>query len=118
MENIIEAFFCGNMREKWLIICSNNPKKALIAKQMAVLSKNSDIFATKYDNLLFWGNFNAELEDTSIKNFCVVYSLTGMINEPSCYKNPEKPSCIDLILTKSAFFPKFLCYRDRLIRFS
>ena len=30
--------------------------------------------------------------------FCLVYSLTSMINKPTCYKKPEKPSCIDLIL--------------------
>ena len=23
----------------------------------------------------------------------------SMINKPTCYKNPEKPSCVDLILT-------------------
>ena len=27
------------------------------------------------------------------------YNLTSMINKPTCYKNPERPSCIDLILT-------------------
>ena len=66
---------------------------------MAVLSKNIDIYTTKYDNLLFLGDFNAGLEDASIKNFCLAYSLTSMINKPTCYKNPEKSSCIDLILT-------------------
>ena len=34
---------------------------------MAVLSKNIDIYTTKYDNLLFLDDFNAGLEDTSIK---------------------------------------------------
>ena len=47
---------------------------------MAVLSKNIDIYTTKYDNLLFLGDFNMELEDVSIKKFCLAYSFTSMIN--------------------------------------
>ena len=27
------------------------------------------------------------------------YHLISLIKEPTCYKNPSKPSCIDLILT-------------------
>ena len=37
--------------------------------------------------------------DSSVKYFCSSYNLTSMINRPTCFKNPEKPSCIDLILT-------------------
>ena len=29
------------------------------------------------------------------------YSLSKLIKEPICYKNPANPSCIDLILTNS-----------------
>ena len=31
--------------------------------------------------------------------FCDRYDLTSLISEPTCYKNPENPTCIDLILT-------------------
>ena len=54
---------------------------------------------TKYDQLLFLGDFNAEVEDSSIKDFCSSFNLTSMINKHIYFKNPEKPSCIDLILT-------------------
>ena len=40
---------------------------------MEVLSKNIDIHPTKYNNLLFWGDFNVGLEDASDKS---------MINTP------------------------------------
>ena len=36
---------------------------------MALLSKNNDIYTTKYDNLLLLGDFNAVLEDALIKIF-------------------------------------------------
>ena len=44
-------------------------------------------------------DLNAGVENVSIKDFCTMYSLTSMINKPTCYKNPSNPSCIDLILT-------------------
>ena len=31
--------------------------------------------------------------------FCKVYKLKNLVKGATCYKNPEKPSCIDLILT-------------------
>ena len=58
-----------------------------------------DLFTTKYERLVFLGDFNAEMDDSSIKTFCSNYNLTSMINNPTCYKNPDKPTCIDLILT-------------------
>ena len=45
------------------------------------------------------GDFDAGLEDASIKDFCLAYTLTSIINKLTCYKNPEKPFCSDLILT-------------------
>ena len=32
-------------------------------------------------------------------SFCESYNLKSIIKQPTCFKNPEKPSCIDLILT-------------------
>ena len=33
-----------------------------------------------------------------MKSFCESYNLTNLIKQPTCFKNPEKPSCNDLIL--------------------
>ena len=97
-ENLIGGFF-GEMnlrnKKKWLLICSYNPKKTSLSNHIAELSKNLDLFTTKYERLLFLCDFNAEMEDSSIKIFCSNYSLTSTINKPTCYKNPY----IDLILT-------------------
>ena len=97
----IEGFFVElNLRnkKKWLLSCSYNPKKATISSHLAELSRNTDLYLTKYDQLLFLGDFNAGVEDSSIKDFCTSFKLTSMINKPTCFKNPEK-LCIDLILT-------------------
>ena len=102
MNKNIEGFFVEiNLRKKkkQLLSCSYNPTKIQISNHLAELSKSTDLYLTKYDQLLFLGDFNAEVEDPSVKNFCSSYNLTSMINRPTCFKNPEKPSCIDLILT-------------------
>ena len=36
-----------------------------------------------------------------MKEFCENYNLKCLINVPTCYKNPERPTCIDLCLTNS-----------------
>ena len=70
-----------------------------ISNHLAELSKNIDLYLTKYEQLLFLGDFNAGVEDSSVKNFCSSYNLTSMVYRSTCFKNPEKSSCIDLILT-------------------
>ena len=86
-------------KKKWLLSCSYNSKKTLLSNHIAELSKSFDLFTTKYERLLFLGDFNAGMEESSIKIFCSNFNLTSMINKPTCYKNPDKTTCIDLILT-------------------
>ena len=102
MNSNIEGFFVEinlHNKKRWLLSCSYNPKISQISSHLSELSKNTDIYLTKYDQLLFIGDFNAGIEDASMKNFCSSYNLRSMINKATCFKNPDKPSCIDLILT-------------------
>ena len=82
-----------------MISCSCNPKRASITNHLSTLSKCTNIYTSKYDNLIFLGDLNAGVEDTDIKSFCSSYNLTSMVNKAMCYKNPDKPTLIDLILT-------------------
>ena len=45
------------------------------------------------------GYFNVEANGSAISVFSDTYNLKSLTKEPACYKNPNKPSCIDLILT-------------------
>ena len=45
------------------------------------------------------GDFNSSMEDSSLKTFAEIYNLRNHIKEPTCFKNPENPACINLILT-------------------
>ena len=47
------------------------------------------------------GDFNADMENISLKNFCDLYNCKTLIKEPTCLKNPVNPTCLDLMLTNS-----------------
>ena len=53
----------------------------------------------KYENFVFIGDFSVNTSVSSMKEFCSLNGLKNLINEPTCYKNYEKPISIDLILT-------------------
>ena len=38
-------------------------------------------------------------KDSPMKTFGEINKLRNLIKEPTCFKNPENPACIDLILT-------------------
>ena len=37
-----------------------------------------------------------------MSSFYEIYHLTNIIRQPTCFKNPSNPSCIDLFLTNNA----------------
>ena len=86
-------------KKKWLICCSYNPNKNSIKTHLSELGSGLDLYSSKYDNFLLMGDFNAEPKEPSMSEFLQLYNLKNLINTPTCYKNPVKPSCIDLILT-------------------
>ena len=96
-----ESFFVEiNLhKKKWLINCSYNPHKNNIGSHLNVITKTLDKYYGKYENVVFLGDFNAAIEETTMELFCESYNLTNLIKQPTCFKNPEKPRCIDLILT-------------------
>ena len=49
------------------------------------------------------GYFNVEVDNNCMKGFCKSYNFKTLVQVPTCIKNPENPSCIDLILTNSPY---------------
>ena len=96
----IESFYVQlNFRKtKWLLIYSYNPKHSSIEWHLDSLSKSIDSPSSKYDNFILLGDFNSCMEDSPMKTFGEIYKLWNLIKEPTCFKNPENPTCIDLIL--------------------
>ena len=91
-----------NLRnEKYLINCSYNPHKTMIKNHLAKLSNFLDLHSSKYKKMLILGNFNIGIDEPHINVFCETYNLKNLIKQPTCYKNPHNPTCIDLILTNN-----------------
>ena len=88
--------------KKWLVFCSYNPHRDNVSNHLQTISKSLDLHLSQYDNVIIVGDFNTEIGANSMNAFCERYSLSSLIKESTCYKNPANPSCINLILTNSS----------------
>ena len=86
-------------KRKWFLNGSYNPNKNQILHHLECLNRILDEYDSDYDNFVFIGDFNINVNESYIKTFCNSNGLKSLINEPIYFKNPEKPTCIDLILT-------------------
>ena len=86
-------------KRKWLFCYSCNPNKNNISKHLHCLSKGLDTYISQYDNIMLLGDLNVESSDPVCNGFCNGYNLFYLVKEPTCFKNPYNPSCIDLFLT-------------------
>ena len=50
------------------------------------------------------------MEESAMKEFCDTYNLKNLISEPTCFKNAQNPTLINLILTnKPKSFHSSMC---------
>ena len=73
------------------------------------LRNSLDLQFSKYDKILILGDFNVGIEGANINSFCENYNLKILIKQPTLYKNPNKPTCIDLILTNVSHMFQSAC---------
>ena len=106
-------FFEINLRKKkWLFCYSYNPHKNSISTHIDFLRRELDLHSSNYENFILLGDFNSEMTDTNLKDFCCkLYNLKNLIKKPTCSKNPENPKTIDLMLTNR---PRSFCNSDTL----
>ena len=57
-----------------------------------------DRLSSKYSNFIIIGDVNME-NKTPLNNFMETFGLVNLITEPTCFKSPENPSSIYIILT-------------------
>ena len=88
-----------NLRKKWLFFCCYNPHKHLMKHHLFQIESAINFYSNAYENLIILGDFNADISDLNMESFCTTNKLKCIIKEPACYKNPDNPTCIDLILT-------------------
>ena len=71
----------------------------MLCNHLDALSTYLDLHSTKYEKKMILGGFNVGIEEQHMKAFCDNYNLTSSTKQPTFYKNPNNPTCIDLILT-------------------
>ena len=87
-----------NLRKrKWFLSCSYNPHRNSISRHLECLNRVIDEHKRTYDNFILIADFNVGIEENSMKNFCYINYLKSLIKIPTCFKNPDKPTCTDLI---------------------
>ena len=60
-----------------------------------------DFYSKRYDKFLLAGDFNTEEDNEILDDFLEDYHAKNLVKDPTCFKNPENPSCIDLFITNS-----------------
>ena len=86
-------------KKKWLLIGTYNPEKSLISKHLSTLEISLCHYLSLYDNVIIFGDFNSEIGEEAMDDFCNLFHLKSLIKAPTCFKSIDNPSCIDLILT-------------------
>ena len=101
ISNKIESIFIelNISNKKWLMAGIYNPKKSLTKQFLSSMEDNINHHLSSYENMILFGDFNCEMNVDVMSDFCSIYNLKNLIKMPTCFKNPSKPSCIDLILT-------------------
>ena len=62
----------------------------MINNHMKIISMQLNVFQKGYENFIILGDFNSEINEDAMKDFCVIYNFKSLINQPTCFKNPQK----------------------------
>ena len=98
--NIEGIFLEINFRKsKWLLFAVYNNCKSNIGPFQQSVGPTIDLHMCKLEIFILIGDFNSEIHENAMKEFCEMYNLKNLITEPTCFKNLLNPSSIDVILT-------------------
>ena len=97
----IECFFVEiKLRnKKYILVGGYNPHRDSTSYFLSHIGKALDELLGNYDNIILLGDFNSSQEEQCMNDFCETYNLENLIKEPTCFKNPNNPSSIDVMLT-------------------
>ena len=97
----VECLFIElNLRKyRWVLAGGYNPTKDNISYFLKHVGKSLDNYLGNYDNLLLLGDFNSVITEEAMCDFSELNGLHSLISDPTCFKNVNNPTSIDLILT-------------------
>ena len=100
LSDVVASFININIKSNmWLLYCTYDPNKFLIENHLRQLQKHLEASGKRYEHFLIMGDFNANVFNHSMTSFCTLFQLKNIVKEPTWYKSPQNPSCIDSFLT-------------------
>ena len=99
----MEGFMQKLIYEKRLLCCSYNQNRCKIDFYPEKVNRSLALYSSHYENFIIITYFNVDANDSAISAFSDTYDLKSLIKEPTCYKNPNKPSWIDLQASQHTF---------------
>ena len=55
-------------------------------------------------------DLNAEISEAAVSDFCKICNLKHLIKDKTCFNNPTKPTCVDLIVAN-----RLKCFQDTVV---
>ena len=101
-----EGFFIelNLWKSKWLLCFSYNARTNKISNHLSFISKTLDLLSIKFKKIILISDFNLGKCSIPRDGFYNIYNLCSLIKVLSSYKNPSKPTCIDLTLADLVTF--------------
>lgn len=65
------------------------------------ISRSLDLYLGNYERFILIGDFNTNDSEQILVDFNQQYDSKNIVKEPTCFKNIDNPSTIDLIITNS-----------------
>ena len=66
------------------------------------ISKSLDLYLGNYERFILLGDFNTKDTEQILVDFNQQYDSKNIVKDPTCFKNVDNPSTIDLIITNSS----------------
>ena len=85
---------------KWLLCGTYRPPSQLKDYYFNNLDKAIDTYS-EYEKILLVGDFNTEESENCMVSFLFHHNLKSIVKENTCFKNPNNPRSIDLMLTNN-----------------
>ena len=95
---------------KCLIVIYTSPPSQNKSFLLENMSKSLSRYLKSYKNITLLGNFNVNPKDENLQHFTYTFSLSHLINKPTCFKG--SPSCIHLIITDRKSTSKIHCTKN------
>ena len=83
------------------------PHKDSVTNHLVNLNKIIDRKISSYDKYVCIGYFYSETYKAALRNLCDLCKLKNLVREPTCFKNPRNPWCIDFLLTNCKKFSRY-----------